>query len=61
MSPDHKALPVNISLLLEMYGTNYRASNGRGYSSNAKLDFHVDGADLTTLICFNKAKSGVKV
>ena len=39
-------------------GTNYRASNGRGYSSNAKLDFHVDGADLTTLICFNKAKSG---
>ena len=39
-------------------GTNYRASNGRGYSSNAKLDFHVDGADITTLICFNKAKSG---
>ena len=39
-------------------GTNYRASNGRGYSSNAKLDFRVDGADITTLICFNKAKSG---
>ena len=39
-------------------GTNYRAANGRGYSSNAKLDFHVDGADLTTLTCYNKAKSG---
>ena len=39
-------------------GTNYRAANGRGYSSNAQLDFHVDVADLTTLTCFNKAKSG---
>ncbi|MBT4354803.1 MAG: TauD/TfdA family dioxygenase [Rhodospirillaceae bacterium] len=39
-------------------GTNYRAANGRGYSSSAKLDFHVDGADLTTLTCYNKAKSG---
>ena len=39
-------------------GTNYRAANGRGYSSNAKLDFHVDVADLTTLTCYNKAKSG---
>ena len=39
-------------------GTNYRAANGRGYSSNAKLDFHVDVADLTALTCYNKAKSG---
>ena len=39
-------------------GTDYRAANGRGYSSNAKLDFHVDVADLTTLTCYNKAKSG---
>jgi hypothetical protein len=39
-------------------GTNYRAANGRGYSSNAKLDFHVDVADLTTLTCYNKARSG---
>ena len=28
-------------------GTDYRAANGRGYSSNAELDFHVDVADLT--------------
>ncbi len=39
-------------------GTNYRASNGRGFSSNAKLDFHADGADIATLACYNKAKSG---
>lgn len=39
-------------------GTDYRAATGRGYSSNSGLDFHVDGADLTTLACFNAAKSG---
>ena len=39
-------------------GTNYRSASGRGYSSNAKLDFHVDVADLTTLTSYNKAKSG---
>jgi hypothetical protein len=39
-------------------GTDYRAASGRGYSSNAKLDFHVDGADLVSLSCYNKAKSG---
>jgi hypothetical protein len=39
-------------------GTDYRTASGRGYSSNAKLDFHVDSADLVTLACYNKAKSG---
>ena len=39
-------------------GTDYRASNGRGYSSNSKLDFHADGTDIVSLSCFNKAKSG---
>jgi hypothetical protein len=39
-------------------GTNYRAKTGRGYSSNAKLDFHTDGCDLVTLACYNKAKVG---
>ena len=39
-------------------GTDYRAANGRGYSSNAELDFHVDVADLTILTCYNQAKSG---
>lgn len=39
-------------------GTNYRSAAGRGFSSNAGLDFHVDGGDLTTLGCYNTAKSG---
>lgn len=39
-------------------GTDYRTASGRGFSSNAKLDFHVDSADLATLGCYNKAKSG---
>ncbi|MDA0997942.1 MAG: TauD/TfdA family dioxygenase, partial [Proteobacteria bacterium] len=39
-------------------GTDYRTASGRGYSSNAKLDFHVDGCDLVTLACYNKARSG---
>ena len=39
-------------------GTVYRAVGGRGYSSNAELDFHVDGADLTTLACYNQAPIG---
>ncbi len=38
--------------------TDYRASNGRGFSSNAKLDFHADGADIAVLACYNTAKSG---
>ena len=32
-------------------GTQYRAPNGRGYSSNAKLDFHADSCDLALLAC----------
>ena len=39
-------------------GTTYRSSGGRGYSSASKLDFHVDGADLAFLTCYNVAKSG---
>ncbi len=39
-------------------GVDYRAASGRGYSSNAKLDFHVDGADMATLGCYNAAKLG---
>ena len=39
-------------------GHTYRAANGRGYNSNASLDFHTDGCDLVTLSCYNKAKAG---
>lgn len=39
-------------------GTDYRSSTGRGYSSNAKLDFHTDSADIVGLGCYNQAVSG---
>jgi hypothetical protein len=39
-------------------GTQYRTSGGRGYSSNAELDFHTDSADVVALTCYNKAASG---
>ncbi|MGB7297738.1 MAG: TauD/TfdA family dioxygenase [Burkholderiaceae bacterium] len=39
-------------------GMNYRSAAGRGYNSNAALDFHTDGCDLVALACYNKARSG---
>jgi hypothetical protein len=39
-------------------GTEYRTGKGRGYSSNAELDFHTDSADTVFLSCYNKAESG---
>ncbi len=39
-------------------GVEYRSAAGRGYSSNAELDFHIDGVDVVVLSCFNKAVSG---
>jgi len=39
-------------------GMNYRSAGGRGYNSNAGLDFHADTCDLVTLACYNKAKAG---
>jgi hypothetical protein len=39
-------------------GTEYRTGKGRGYSSNAELDFHTDSADIVFLSCYNKAASG---
>ena len=39
-------------------GTDYRTGTGRGYSSNAELDFHTDSADIVVLTCYNKAASG---
>jgi hypothetical protein len=39
-------------------GVDYRSSSGRGYSSNAELDFHIDGVDVVALACFNRAVSG---
>jgi len=39
-------------------GVDYRSPTGRGYSSSAELDFHVDGGDIVMLSCFNAAASG---
>ena len=41
-------------------GTDYRSAAGRGYSSNAELDFHTDGADIVALTCYNQGLSGGK-
>ena len=39
-------------------GVAYRTGKGRGYSSNADLDFHTDSSDIVLLTCYNVAKSG---
>ncbi|MGD0107171.1 MAG: TauD/TfdA family dioxygenase [Rhodopila sp.] len=39
-------------------GTAYRTGKGRGYSSNADLDFHTDSADIVLLTCYNVARAG---
>ena len=39
-------------------GVLYRSGKGRGYSSNADLDFHTDSADIVLLTCYNMAESG---
>jgi hypothetical protein len=39
-------------------GTAYRSPTGRGYSSNAELDFHADSADVVLLSCYNQAPVG---
>ncbi len=39
-------------------GGNYRSASGRGYNTNARLDYHTDMADLVGLLCINTAKAG---
>lgn len=39
-------------------GTDYRSSTGRGYNSNAALDFHTDTGDIVGLMCLRTAASG---
>jgi hypothetical protein len=39
-------------------GHAYRSPTGRGYNSNAELDFHVDSSDVVLLSCFNQAPVG---
>jgi hypothetical protein len=39
-------------------GVDYRSPTGRGYSSRAELDFHVDSGDVVLLSCYNQAPVG---
>lgn len=39
-------------------GGTYRTAGGRGYNTNASLDFHADACDIVLLACFNQAKTG---
>jgi hypothetical protein len=39
-------------------GGTYRAVGGRGYNTNAELDYHVDGTDWVGLYCLQVARSG---
>lgn len=39
-------------------GNNYRTGTGRGYNTNAELDFHTDSADVVVLSCYNRAAEG---
>ena len=39
-------------------GGSYKVKGGRGYNTNAGLDFHQDSADVVGLLCRRTAKSG---
>ena len=39
-------------------GGSYKVKNGRGYNTNAGLDFHVDSCDVVALMCLQTAKFG---
>jgi hypothetical protein len=39
-------------------GGEYRGGGGRGYNTNAELDYHVDGTDVVGLYCLQTARSG---
>jgi hypothetical protein len=39
-------------------GGGYKVKGGRGYNTNASLDFHCDSCDVVGLLCRRAAKSG---
>lgn len=39
-------------------GAVYKGKNGRGYNTNAGLDFHMDSADVVALMCRRTAQTG---
>lgn len=47
-----------VSHVRDARGGEYRVKGGRGYHTNAELDFHCDFCDLVGLLCLSKAKTG---
>ena len=39
-------------------GASYKVKGGRGYNTNAGLDFHVDSGDVVALLCLHQAPIG---
>lgn len=39
-------------------GSTYKITNGRGYNTNASLDFHMDSCDVVALLCRRAARQG---
>lgn len=39
-------------------GASYKVKGGRGYNTNAGLDFHVDSGDVVALLCLHQARTG---
>lgn len=39
-------------------GGGYKVTNGRGYNTNASLDFHCDSCDVVGLLCRRAAREG---
>ena len=39
-------------------GGSYKTVNGRGYNTNAELDFHCDSCDVVALLCRRTAREG---
>ena len=39
-------------------GGSYKVKGGRGYNTNADLDFHIDSTDVVALLCRRTARSG---
>jgi hypothetical protein len=39
-------------------GSSYKTTNGRGYNTNASLDFHMDSCDVVGLLCRRAARTG---
>lgn len=39
-------------------GSVYKTTNGRGYNTNASLDFHMDSCDVVALFCRRTARTG---